>query len=123
MIIEDQQLEVELQELYLTGKQWLSDIDFMMSEQSFLEQLVTDIPVDKQDAFRLLIGKIKTALEKHRSDIIIYMHKLEPLILKTSLRLEQSLIEDFINLQQAVTGTMDDLKMFKYRVVQTLRAA
>ena len=117
--IEDEQLETELQELYLTGKQWLSDTNFMENELIFLTGLVKDLPNDGQAAFRPLMDSIRTDNEKLRAGAVALMHKLQPLIVKKDICLDRSLVDNFINLQRAAANTLKELKSLKYRVVRT----
>ena len=119
--IEDQQLETELQELYLTGKQWLSDTNFMEDEVIFLRVLVNDLPNAGQSQFLPRLAEIKAENEMLRMGIVDLMHKLEPMIVKKAARLDRSLIDNFVNLQQAAAHALEELKLLKYRLVQTRR--
>ncbi len=123
MQMEDQQLETELQELYLTGKQWLSDCDFVECEQLFLMALVTDMPGDRQLAFRSQIDNIGNINEQLRSRILAFMKLLESLIIKKNIKLDRSLIDDFANLQESVAHAMERLKLLKSRVLALQPAA
>lgn len=119
--IEDQQLEEELQELYLTSKQWLSDTHFMEDEVIFLRVLVNDLPNDRQSQFLHQLAGLKAENELLRERIVTLMHKLEPMIVKKAARLDRSLIDNFINLQQATAHALEELKLLKYRLVQARR--
>ncbi len=119
--IEDQQLETELQELYLTGKQWLSDANFMEDEVIFLRGLVNDLPNNGQSMFIPQLAEIKAENELLRTSTVALMHDLKPLIVKKEVCLDQSLIDNFINLQQAAAHALEELKLLKYRLVQSRR--
>ena len=119
--IEDQQLETELQELYLTGKQWLSDTDFIEGEVIFLRVLVNDLPNDGQSQFLPRLAEIKAENDMLRTGTVTLMQELEPMIVKKAARLDRSLIDNFVNLQQATAHALEELKLLKYRLVQTRR--
>ncbi len=121
--MEDEQLETELQELYLTGKQWLSDADFIQGEEWFLTGLVKDMSTDIQEIFQPLIDDVRATNEKLRSEILAFMSALETLITGKDAKLDRTLIDDFANLQQSVTDILEKLKLLKYRVGQLQRAA
>lgn len=121
--IEDEQLETELQELYLTGKQWLSDADFIQDEELFLTGLIKDMPAEVQEIFQPLIDDVRTANEKLRSEVLAFMWTLETLIIRKEAKLDRTLIDNFVILQQSVTDILEKLKLLKYRVVQLQRAA
>jgi len=111
-------LETELQELYLTGKQWLSDADFMDDEVIFLRVLVNDLPNAGQSLFLSQLAVIKAENELLRTSTVTLMHKLESVIVKKAEHLDRTLIDSFINLQQVDAHSLEELKLLKYRVVQ-----
>jgi hypothetical protein len=119
--IEDQQLEMELLELYLTGKQWLSDSDFMEDEVIFLRGLVYDLPNSGQSLFLPRLAEIKAENEMLRTRTVALMHRLEPVIVKKTRRLDRSLIDNFVNLQQAAAHALEELKLVKFCIVQARR--
>lgn len=121
--IEDEQLETELQELYLTGKQWLSDADFIHGEDLFLMGLIKDMSADIQEIFQPLVEDVSIANEKFKSEVMAFMSAVETLITRKDPNLDRTLIDDFTNLQQSVTDILENLKLIKYRVVQLHHAA
>lgn len=56
-----------------------------------------------------------------QTNTVALMHKLEPMMVKKAAHLDRSLIDNFVNLQQAAAGTLEELKLLKYRLVQTRR--
>lgn len=122
-VIKDEELEVELQELYLTGKQWLSDLEFLESEERFLREQLTGTTasgganlLSRLDDATL----IRTALA---GNIEEFMNKLEPLIVNTDSVLHLALVEDFVGLQSAVHNALAVLKGIKYALIENRRAA
>lgn len=122
-VIKDEELEVELQELYLTGKQWLSDLEFLESEERFLrEQLTGTTTSGGADLLARLNDAtlIRTALA---GNIEEFMNKLEPLIVNTDSVLHLALVEDFVGLEAAVHNALAVLKGIKYALIENRRAA
>lgn len=117
----DNELNAELQELYLTGKQWLSDVEFLNNEQRFLVSVTGQI-----NYFSLPGGYIGLADDLQRAEkaqqqlqlrIIKFMAQLEPLISRTNPNIDLHLVEDFCALQTDVATVSGHLKTIKHRMV------
>ncbi|HCN83465.1 MAG TPA: hypothetical protein DIT07_07550 [Sphingobacteriaceae bacterium] len=119
--IENEQLDAELQEYYLSGKHWISDLEFLKEELNFLKKLFerTFPPLIKKDDFEriadILIraaqidkaqGELKNAIQDH-------LHKLEHLINRSDQIFEISLIETHTQLEQKIKKVLQDLKSAK----------
>jgi len=125
--INDQQLDVELQELYLTGKQWLSDLDFLENEQSFLKDLLLcdsgefpALPALRPGLLRRLIVSA-IVHQRLRADITNFMNKLAPLVVHTDTCIHLQLIGEFTLLQSDVDAALSALKGIKYAIVNARR--
>jgi hypothetical protein len=122
-IIDDPQLDLELQELYLTGKQWLADLEFLKNEQAFLQDLLLGNAPGFPTAPALrpvLLQKLKAAASMHeilRADISNFMNNLGPLVAHTDRCIHLQLIEDFSLLQAEVNSALSVLKGIKYAIV------
>jgi chromosome segregation ATPase len=79
--IEDSELNTELQELYLEAKQWITDLDFLDSELSFLKKLTANLSAqaDQKQEVEKLTGLEKTYYDL-KNEMHNYLHQLEPLI-------------------------------------------
>ncbi|WP_345949293.1 hypothetical protein ABDD95_20830 [Mucilaginibacter sp. PAMB04274] len=118
----DNELNTELQELYLTGKQWLSDVEFLSIEQCFLHSLLNQpnffsIP---NAASRFADDLVRTEGEERQLylHILGFMNQLELLICQATINLEMQLIEDFSLLQTEVADALGHLKALKYRMIE-----
>ncbi|HTE00107.1 MAG TPA: hypothetical protein VK668_12520 [Mucilaginibacter sp.] len=99
-IIEDNELNTELQELYLVSKKWISDLEFLDSELEFLKKLFQThsfVQFLEQDLAMLL--KLDNAHSELKSDVTLYMHLLEPLIVDPEHKLNVDLIEIYAKLE------------------------
>ncbi|MFD2873740.1 hypothetical protein ACFS5N_14740 [Mucilaginibacter ximonensis] len=127
-INEDPELEFELQEVYLTSKQWLSDLAFLEEETTFLEEQLsaaghTPLKASKQQN---LAARLQNARQVHqyiRCQLDGFINQLEPLLLQTNPDPNLKLLEDFIALQTAVLDALAVLKGIKYALVEARRAA
>lgn len=127
-INEDQELEFELQEVYLTSKQWLSDLAFLEEETNFLnEQLSgTGHPLIKASSQQNLAVRLQNARQIHQDigrRLNAFIDELEPLLLKTDPNPNLKLLEDFNALQTAIRDALTVLKGIKYALVEARKAA
>lgn len=127
-INEDPELEFELQEVYLTGKQWQSDLAFLEEESNFLAEQLSEShqPAIAQTSQHNLTTRLAVAREIHsgiRIKLDDFIKQLEPLLLETDPDPDLKLLEDFIALQTAVQDALTVLKGIKYALVEARRAA
>ena len=126
---EDQELEFELQELYLTGKQWLSDIAFLEEELQFLKELMGKFAIPlpgsrqqgKQQDMMEALSLREAAHTELKQQVLIYMNKLEPLIVEPDTRISLQLVEDYMLLKRKVENALLDLKSIKYACINVYR--
>ena len=125
--IDDPQLDLELQELYLTGKQWLADLDFLENEQAFLKDLLLKdagefpaLPALRPGLLRRLIAA-SGVHQRLRVDITNFMNKLAPLVVHTDTCIHLQLIGEFTLLQSDVDAALSALKGIKYAIVNARR--
>lgn len=125
----DEELALELQELYLTGKQWLSDIAFMEEELGFLKELMgrfsLPLPGDPSETKRYeIISALPLREAFHlelKQEVTVFMGKLEPMILGPGRQISLQLIEDYSLLKQKVTDALLKLKAIKYACINFYR--
>lgn len=94
--IEDNELNAELQELYLVNKQWLSDLQFLDTELEFLRKLAANNPVAvvRTEELNSLLD-IKNSYSNLKKDILDYLGELEPLIVEKHGDFNLLLIEKY----------------------------
>lgn len=122
-VVKDEELMVELQEVYLTGKQWLSDLEFMESEQHFLREQLSDRNSAEAQNLMARLDRAGLLREELWLEINNFMNKTEALIVQPNGILQLQLIEDFIRLQTAIASALAVLKGIKYALVEYRRAA
>lgn len=118
--IEDDQLNTELQELYLLSKHWISDLEFLERDLEFLKNLFGKVfsPLIQKDDFEkidILVRAAKIDKEQAglRNEISIYLHRLEQLISNCNQNFEINLIETYTQLEHKLTQVLLDLKSVK----------
>ncbi|MES2455892.1 MAG: hypothetical protein V4594_10140 [Bacteroidota bacterium] len=104
--IENIELDTELQELYLIGKQWLSDLEFLQEELAFLGKLaeITALPelhADYEQIF--LLEKTHLVL---KADAVEFLKKIEHLIGSPDKAISIELLEEHVLLKLQ----LEDLK-------------
>lgn len=106
--IEDNELNAELQELYLVNKQWLSDLEFLDTELEFLTKLAANnaIAIVRTEELNSLqdIGNTYVVLKR---DILNYLHQLEPLIVAKTKDLDITLIENYTQLKNRLSDIFE----------------
>ena len=99
-IVEDDELNTELQELYLVNKKWISDLAFLDSELEYLKklfQMPSVVQFSEQDLEMLL--KLDISHTDLKNDVTLYMHQLELLIVDPEHKLNVGLIEIYSKLE------------------------
>ncbi|WP_316815738.1 hypothetical protein [Pedobacter nyackensis] len=98
--IEDNELNAELQELYLTGKQWLSDLDFFENELIFLKKLSqSNVKLPDEDNFSERLRTLTDHFRNLKTDIQQFIQTLGILTVATQKKIELSFLEDHIQLK------------------------
>jgi hypothetical protein len=105
--MEEDELDTELQELYLESKQWITDLEYLDNELEFLKRLVND---QRPDAVRAeefaRLEATGNSYNELKQDMAAFLHKLEPLITHTSRNYTLDLIETYAQLQYRLGGML-----------------
>lgn len=121
--IEDNELEAELQELYLVDKQWLSDLEFLDTEFEFLRKLAATNPVavvrNEELNNLVVIENTYTFLKK---DLRAYLHQLGPLVIAKTKLLDLSLIENYAQLKKRLTEMFQQCQQLKKDIFEAGKA-
>jgi hypothetical protein len=122
-IIEDNQLNTELQELYLVSKQWISDLSFLEEEFKFLKKRFKET-LNAADNLGEL-DKI-TAIESKHKDFEFrvqnYLRRLEPLITEKQLPLNIDLVETYAQIESELNQFSDEIQAVKNAVLALNKA-
>lgn len=105
------ELNGELQELYLECKQWVSDLDFLDREFVFLEKLLMSAiaPLGHQEPVEkvpnILLEAIKTSKKQEvlKQEILAYLLMLETFIINSNQNLDSTLIQKHSNLEEELS--------------------
>ena len=103
--IEDNELNTELQELYLKNKQWITDLDFFENELKFLhdfQQKKLAILSDKYGEgieISVRIYNAQTYYTSLKEDLFDFMHQIESLIKKPKQCFDMTLIDTYAALE------------------------
>jgi hypothetical protein len=98
--IEDNELNTELQELYLIGKQWLTDLDFFEPEMGFLIKLhKTAVQSPDKDDFTERLDKLRDSYGHLKNDIRKFINVLGVLVVASEKKIAFSFLADHISLK------------------------
>jgi hypothetical protein len=114
--IEDNELNVELQELYLVDKQWLSDLEFINTELAFLKKLAMSHSVKVSESERADIAVSEKTYCDLKMDLLAFLHQLEPLVTQKKKNIDLSIIETYTHLNQTLADALLNCKMLKKTV-------
>lgn len=128
--LEDDQLTLELQELYSIAKGWIADLSTVNTNLSInRERLLKTVSLQKSlgiDAdvsdIRVIIGNIESQYSIIRKEIEEYLNILRPLINKSNLSYELALIEKHASLELKVNALFYTYIDIKETVSQVLPA-
>jgi hypothetical protein len=112
--IEDNELDAELQELYLTGKQWLAELEFLSTELIFLEKLSqkTSTLINDTTFLEKLLDLTQQCQElKERTQHLV--HAIGVITVASEKKIELRLLEDHIELQSKVRALTHRIQMEK----------
>lgn len=103
--IEDNELDAELQELYLTGKQWLADLDFFATELIFFKKLSqTKIQSPNDFNFSERLEKLTDYYWDLKNDIQKLIQILGMITIASEKKIDLSLLENHIQLKLKIEG-------------------
>ncbi|RQO69564.1 hypothetical protein DBR43_15945 [Pedobacter sp. KBW06] len=98
--IEENELNTELQELYLIGKQWLTDLDFFEPEMGFLIKLhKTAIQSPEKDVFTERLDQLRDSYEHLKNDVRKFINVLGVLVVASEKKIAFSFLADHISLK------------------------
>lgn len=98
--IEDNELNTELQELYLIGKQWLTDLDFFEPEMAFLIKLHKNaVQSPEKDDFTERLDKLSDSYEHLKNDVRQFIDVLGILVVASEKKIAFSFLADHISLK------------------------
>lgn len=120
-VIEDNELNTELQELYLKSKEWISELEFLESDLDFLKKLFgrTFSPMIKNDDYEeiakilLKAAKVETTQLELKKQIVDYLHKLESLIVEMKQNFDISIVETHYQLELELKRVIQEYKSVK----------
>ncbi|GEM_PF-6346783 len=117
--IENNELETELQELFLIGKQWTTDLSFIECELTTLNKLFkkASFMLIKSDFDRLSgLNRICADLKNRLRE---YFGQLKPLITDPKQTIDFSLIDQYTLLERELEEALQRLQIFKNKIFQT----
>lgn len=103
--IEENELNTELQELYLKNKQWITDLDFFEKELQFLNDFqqkkmaVLSHNFGEGIEINIKIYNAKVSYEELKKDLFLFLHKIEDLIKKPKQAFDLALIDTYAGLE------------------------
>lgn len=127
--IEDNELQAELQELYLESKKWVFELNCLMSDFQFLKEIFrkTFSPLIKNNDFEniaevlIKASKLTTTPASLKAEIIHYQCKLKPLILETDHAFHLSLIETHSQLEIELNNLLIAFRAVKTTAVNLIK--
>jgi len=99
-LIEDNALNAELQELYLVSKKWLSELAFLENELDFFRKHLAN--ADDSSVAQGYLNKVANIEKTHcdlKTHILHYLHRLEPIIIKSKQPFDINLIENYAKIK------------------------
>lgn len=110
-IIEQKELDYELQELHLLSTNWISEVQFLTGEMTFLKKLINqrlkqtimDENPEKSHEIKINISKLEKSISSVKDAIILHLKYLEKLILDPKQQFALSIIEDHAALEKKIT--------------------
>lgn len=123
-VIEENQLNAELQELYLISKHWISDLEFFTRDLSFLQKLVERCWAQSKKheisenllELKLNVLNLQTQNAEIKGKVSNYLALLEPLISNANHNYELNLIETHSLLEREIGALLQIFKSVKQRV-------
>lgn len=127
--IEDNELQAELQELYLESKKWVFELNCLMSDFQFLKEIFrkTFSPLIKNNDFEniaevlIKASKLKTTPAVLKAEILKYQYKLKSLILETGHTFHLNLIETHSKLELELNSLMIAFRSVKSTAVNLIK--
>lgn len=123
-VIEDKELDLELQELYIIASHWVADLDFFKKDIDFLKRLFssTMTQVAQHESYAELVDltqSINEIVRQHtqlRNNILSYRSMLNSYLRKADSFLDLNFIETHALLEREIGFIMSSFKGVKSRV-------
>jgi phage-related protein len=120
-VIEENELNTELQELYLKSKEWISELKFIESDMEFLKSLFgrTFSPLIKDDNFEKIaevlinVAKAESVQLDLKNDLQQYLHQLETLITDMNPHIELSIVETHTRIECRLKAVSEEYVAIK----------
>jgi hypothetical protein len=126
---EDDQLLTEMEELYLSSKHWLSDLEFLERNLQFLQKLYGKAfyqLIQQNDSKRITeilktVSKAHTDHSELKNSVIAYLHTLEPLIKDPEQQFHISIVMVHADLENRIHNLFEDSKLIKKTIADFAR--
>lgn len=112
--LNDQQLESELQELYILAKHWSDDLDFLEKELSFFKNVharypdsLPEYPLDKN------VVKLEKHLASLKTKIPAFLNFLKPFITGKNKAMDMGFLERYNLLRDELNELFTEVRMTK----------
>ena len=124
-LAEEQQLDTELQELYLLSKHWISDIDFVEDEIRVFKTILNKYLWFGLDSSLMADAKtFKKTLTQHevntgalKNDVLEFLKYIEPVVSDQRKRLGVNMLEVFIDLESRMKKLPETIKREKKQLL------
>lgn len=124
-MIEDSELDTELQELYIIGKHWISDLEFFEQDLQFIRRLLSkSFSYNERQGHEKIPQTIEAITDTQdqcreiKKQVLIYLHRLESLLDKTNASYGLSIIEEHALLECGMTVVQMSFKSVKNAALQ-----
>lgn len=114
--IENNELEAELQELVLIGKQWISELDFLQCELEVLNKLfkkasfmICKVDFDKRNNLEKIHINLRNRIQE-------YLQILEALVINPKHKIDISLVDSYTQLARELEQVLQRLLNFKNKI-------
>ncbi len=114
--IENNELEAELQELVLIGKQWISELDFLQCELEVLNKLfkkasfmISKVDFDKRNNLEKIHINLRNRIQE-------YLQILEALVINPKHKIDISLVDSYTQLARELEQVLQRLLNFKNKI-------
>jgi hypothetical protein len=119
--IQDQELEDELQELYLLSDHWISDIHFIEDEARFFKNVVEKylVPTLKNEQlyavkyFNKDLVQLEEDMRNLKTKILGFLRFIEPMLTESKKEIGLDLLERFTFLETQMKALFESVKRVK----------
>jgi hypothetical protein len=112
--IADKELDAELQELYLTDKHWISDLDFLETEIIFLLKFSkTSTRLPHRNDLKRKISSLIHSYNILKAEVLNFLARLAPITIAAEKKIDITLIEDHSRLKIALEELLQNFQTEK----------